>query len=356
MYVALMPHFQPDRRTPEGRIIRTEDPPNQEFDLTRLTDPVTPNDQFYVRCHGDVPATSPAWRVTVLGLVERPLSLSLDELRALPQAEAVVTLECAGNRRTLQRPTPGGVAWQEGAVSTARWRGVRLAEILARAGVHPDARHVRLVGADRCDSDDAEVPFARSIPIERARTGGALLALTMNGEPLPTLHGAPVRAVVPQVYAMDSVKWLRTIELARDPEPGPFQSEDYQLWYGSSPVGEEIGPLRVASVIASPRPPRELRAGRQRIRGAAWTGSGTVVDVQVSTDAGATWRPARLLGEATPGAWVLWETEWTAVPGEHTLLARAMDSAGNRQPDALPPNRKGYANNFVVPVTVRVTP
>jgi DMSO/TMAO reductase YedYZ molybdopterin-dependent catalytic subunit len=170
------------------------------------------------------------------------------------------------------------------------------------------------------------------------------------------MHGAPVRLVVPRFYAMDSVKWLRTIELARDPEPGPYQSEDYQLWYGNADVGEEIGPMRVASVIAEPRPAAEVHAGHQRIRGAAWTGSGTIVDVQVSSDAGASWRPARLQGEAIPGAWMLWEAEWTAVPGEHTLMARATDSAGNRQPDALPPNRKGYANNFVVPVTVRVTP
>jgi DMSO/TMAO reductase YedYZ molybdopterin-dependent catalytic subunit len=356
MYVALMPHFPTDRRTPEGRIVRTEDPPNEELDLARLTDRLTPNDQFYVRCHGDVPTATPEWRVAVLGLVERPLALSVDELRALPQADAVVTLECAGNRRTLQRPMPGGVAWAEGAVSTARWGGVRLTEVLARAGVHPDARHVRLVGADSCDADGAEVPFARSIPIERARTGGALLALTMNDEPLPEIHGAPVRVVVPRFYAMDSVKWLRRIELARDPEPGPYQSEDYQLWYDNTATGEEIGPMRVASVIAAPRPPSEVRAGRQRIRGAAWTGTGTIVDVQVSTDGGASWLPAQLQGEAIPGAWVLWEAEWTAVPGEHTLIARASDSAGNRQPETLQPNRKGYANNFVVPVTVRVTP
>jgi DMSO/TMAO reductase YedYZ molybdopterin-dependent catalytic subunit len=350
-----MPQLPTDRRTPEGRIVRTDDPPNEELDLSRLSGLLTPTDQFYVRCHGDIPDATADWRLTVAGLVQRPLALSLDELRALPQTEVVATLECAGNRRTLQRPMPDGVPWVEGAVSTARWGGVRLADVLARAGVRPDGCYVRLIGADRCASEVGEVPFARSLLVDRALRGGALLALTMNGEPLLAIHGAPVRAVVPTFYAMDSVKWLRTIELAPEPEPGPFQADDYKLWYGDDEAGEEIGPIRVASVITEPRP-AAVRAGRVRIRGAAWTGTGTVAAVEVTTDGGASWRAAQLLGDAVPGAWQLWEAEWTATAGEHQLAARASDTVGNRQPDALRPNRKGYANNFVVPVTMRVTP
>ncbi len=356
MYVAAMSHDTPGHRTPEGRIVRTETPPNEELDPARLSSFLTPIGQFYVRCHGDVPKAIPEWRLSVGGLVERPLSLSVEELRALPQRELVVTLECAGNRRTMQRPAPDGVPWVEGAVSTARWGGVPLADVLHRAGVRAEAQHVRLIGGDRCATEAGEAPFARSLPVARALAGDVLLALTMNGEPLPAVHGAPVRLVVPTWYAMDSVKWLRQIELSREGEPGPFQAEDYKLWYGDSGAGEEIGPVRVASVIAEPRPPAPIRAGSVRVRGAAWTGTGTIAGVEVSTDGGASWRSARLLREAVRGAWQLWDIEWNAPAGEHTLLARARDTAGNRQPAMLPPNRKGYANNAVVPLRIRVEP
>ncbi|HEX5385788.1 MAG TPA: sulfite oxidase [Gemmatimonadales bacterium] len=351
-----MPDPTTARRAAPGRIVRSAEPPNYELDLARLTTLLTPTDQFYVRCHGTVPDAAADWRLDVGGLVTRPLTLDLAALRALPQAECIATLECAGNRRTLQRPVPGGVQWQEGAVSTARWGGPRLADVLARAGLRPEALHIRLAGADRCASEGGDLAFARSVPRTLAEQDGALLALTMNGVPLPPLHGAPVRLVVPTRYGMDSVKWLRAITAAAEPEPGAFQTADYRLWYGDGGPGDELGPLRVASVIAMPRAGAPLRAGTVRIAGAAWTGTGTIASVEVSTDGGARWRSAHLLGAAVPGAWRLWESEWDARPGEHTLVARACDTAGNRQPDALPPNRKGYANNFVVPVTVGVGP
>jgi DMSO/TMAO reductase YedYZ molybdopterin-dependent catalytic subunit len=356
MYVAAMPHIPAPRSTAGGRLVRTDNPPNEELDVRTLREWLTPNDQFYVRCHGDVPSPEPAWRVEIRGLVERPTALDLDALHAMPQAEIVATLECAGNRRTLQTPVPGGVPWVEGAVSNARWAGVPFATVLARVGVRPEARYVRLIGGDRCSTGAGDAPFARSIPVDVARRSSALLALSMNAAPLPRIHGAPVRAVVPTHYAMDSVKWLRVIELADAPEPGPFQAEDYKLWFGDDAEGEEIGPVRVASVIAEPRGNRPVRAGAVTIRGAAWTGTGVVSGVDVSTDGGRSWRAAQLVGEAVPGAWQFWEIDWVATPGSHTLLARASDTFGNRQPDALRPNRKGYANNFVVPTPVRVSP
>jgi DMSO/TMAO reductase YedYZ molybdopterin-dependent catalytic subunit len=340
---------------PGARIVRTEDPPNEELDPSRLGSLLTPTEDFYLRCHGAIPGIEPSsWRLGVGGLVERELGLDLDDLARLPQVDAIVTLECAGNRRTLQRPVPGGVPWVEGAVSTARWGGVRLAEVLALAGVGAGAAHVRLRGADRCRTGAGTVPFARSIALPVALEGEALLALRMNGAPLPRAHGAPARLVVPRHYGMDSVKWLTAITLSAEPEEGPFQRDDYRLWYGDGERGEEIGPVRVASAIAHPRPGMVLRSGRIVVRGAAWTGTGTVNAVELSADGGSTWEPARLLGEAVPGAWRLWEYEWEARPGTHTLGARASDTAGHRQPAALPPNRKGYANNFVVPVTVQV--
>jgi DMSO/TMAO reductase YedYZ molybdopterin-dependent catalytic subunit len=356
MYVAGMPQPWDAARTPEGRIVRTAEPPNEELDLTRLDHAITPNEQFYVRCHGDVPAADPgSWRLRVGGLVDRPFSLGLHELRGLRQSWMVATLECAGNRRTLQRPVPDGVPWGEGAVSTARWSGVALADLIERAAPRAGAAHVHLIGGDRCATDAGCVPFARSVPLDMLRRSGALVALDMNRVPLPPLHGAPFRAVVPAHYAMDSVKWLREIVLAAEPQEGPFQRDDYQLWFDDAP-GVEIGPMRVASLVAHPRPGSPVASGPVRVHGAAWTGTGTIAAVEVSTDGGATWRRARLLGDALAGVWRLWEVHWTATPGHHVLVTRASDTAGNRQPDSMPPNRKGYANNFVVRVPVRVHP
>lgn len=341
--------------TPEGRIVRVVDPQNEEFDFGRLAGVITPNERFYIRSHGPAPVLEPAtWRLEVSGLVDRPMELSLADLRAMAQRESVATLECAGNRRTFQVPVPGGVPWQDGAVSTARWAGVPLGTVLRQAGVQAGGGHVLLEGADVCPTDGGPVVFARSIPLEQALAEDTLIALTMNGEPLPAEHGGPARVTVPRHYAMSSVKWLTRIGVQAEPHAGHFQQNDYRLWYADDDPGRDIGPMRVMATIAVPRREATIPAGRTVIRGAAWTGTGTVRSVEVSTDGGTTWQPARLGGEAASGLWQLWELAWDARPGEHTLLARATDSEGNRQPDVLPPNRKGYANNFVLPVRVRV--
>src|SRR5579875_9751 len=344
----------PDAPLPEGRIVRTVEPINDECDLARVPTLITPNDAFYIRCHGPIPRIDDGWRLSVEGLVQQPLTLSLADLRALPWREIVLTLECAGNRRTLQRPIPPGVPWQTGAVSTARFAGVPLAAVLQLAGVRAEARHIRMEGADRCPTDEGVTPFARSIPIDLALQETTLLALEMNGVPLPPEHGAPLRVVLPGFYAMNAVKWLARLTAHAEPEPGHFQTRDYLLWHGEGDAGDEIGPMRVMAAIASPAAGSRIAAGRVLIRGMAWTGTGVVARVDVSTDGGRSWQEARLTSAAVPGVWRLWEHEWVATPGTHTLLARATDTAGHIQPATVPPNRKGYANNAIVPVTVDV--
>lgn len=344
----------PGARLPEGRIVRVADPMNDECDLARAFSLLTPNEAFYIRCHGPIPHTNNGWRLSVEGLVRQPLALSLADLRALPRREIVLTLECAGNRRTLQRPVPPGVPWQTGAVSTARFAGVPLAAVLQLAGLHPEVRHICMEGADHCPTDEGVTPFARSIPIELALQETTLLALEMNGAPLPPEHGAPLRVVLPGYYAMNAVKWLVRLTAHAEPEPGHFQTRDYLLWHGEDGVGDEIGPIRVVAVIASPAAGSRIAAGRTLIRGMAWTGTGVVERVEVSTDGGSSWQEARFTSDATPGVWRLWECPWEATPGMHTLLARATDTAGHVQPEAVPSNRKGYANNAIVPVTIEV--
>lgn len=346
---------EPGSITPEGRIVRVVDPQNEEFDVRRLDQVLTPNDQFYIRTHGNTPDLDPtSWRLAVTGLVERPLSLALADLQAMQRRDETATLQCAGDRRTFQDPVPGGVPWRDGAVSTARWGGVPLAAVLRQAGIRPAGTYVVLEGADTAPTDAGRATFARALPIDLALAESTLIALTMNGEPLPREHGAPARVVVPRYYAMNSIKWLTRLHVQAEPFTGHFQVNDYRLWYGDDDPGTDLPPQRVMSVIAAPRGEQPIPAGRTRIHGAAWTGTGTVQQVEVSPDGGRSWQPATFTSEATPGVWRLWECWWDATPGEHTLLSRAADSEGNRQPDALPPNRKGYANNFVLPIAVKV--
>jgi DMSO/TMAO reductase YedYZ molybdopterin-dependent catalytic subunit len=344
-------------RPPPGshRIVRTTVPPNEELDFARLEGLITPLHEFYVRSHGELPALAGEWRLEVGGLVEAPRTFTLEELARLPQVARIATLECAGNRRTFQRPVPGGVAWEDGAISTALWTGVLLDEVLARVAPLPGAQHVVLGGADECRPEDAPAErFERSVPLPRASQAGALLAFGMNGVPLPPLHGRPIRAIVPGHYAMDSVKWLARLTLSPAPSPGYYQARDYRLYDAEHPEGEEMPPVRVCAAIARPRAGAALARGAHRIEGAAWTGTGHVAGVEVSTDAGRTWQAARLDPAALPGVWRLWSLPWDAPPGKHVLLARARDTAGHVQPMARAPNLKGYANNAVygVPVTV----
>ena len=196
---------------------------------------VTATDAFYVRGHGPVPDLDPAtFRLRVTGLVERELTLSLDDLRSglLEIHEEVATLQCAGNRRAglvAVRDIPGEAPWGPGATGTATWRGVRLADVLAAAGVKAEAAHVGMEGAD--DSPEAKPPqrFGGSIPLDKARRPEVLLAFDMNGEPLTPVHGAPLRSVVPGYIGARSVKWLDRIELRADPWDGYFQDVVYRM-------------------------------------------------------------------------------------------------------------------------------
>jgi DMSO/TMAO reductase YedYZ molybdopterin-dependent catalytic subunit len=207
-----------------GLVVRRAHPLNCETPLIALTgDLVMPNARFYVRNHFAVPDLEPAsWRLHLGGLVDRPLSFSLAQLRAMPSASAVVTLECAGNGRAGLKPPAPGEQWGNGAVSTAEWTGVPLTEVLDRAGVQATAREVRFRGADRgqVDGHSGHVHFERSLPVNLLGQAGALLAYAMNGEELPAQHGYPLRLVVPGWYAVASVKWLTEIELIAQPFRG----------------------------------------------------------------------------------------------------------------------------------------
>jgi DMSO/TMAO reductase YedYZ molybdopterin-dependent catalytic subunit len=340
---------------------RQSEPENAECPLHQWWSWITPNRLFYVRSHFPVPTLdAAAWRLVVEGEVERPLSLSLEELQALPRQRRVATLECAGNRRTEFEPKPPGVPWQDGAVSNAEWEGVALADLLALARPLATARELLLEGADAGTVAGAEqpVPFARSLSLERALHPDVLLADRMNGAPLPANHGAPLRAVAPGAYGMDSVKWLVRLRLLRHPFEGHFQINDYRLFPapGSAAPPQPIGPLRVNSLLAWPGDGAELDTDREvRLVGYAWTGNGPIRGIEVSVDGGGTWQRAALVGPEAPYAWRLWELAWKPErPGTYSLATRAVDSSGATQPEQVEWNAKGYGNNCIRSIAVQV--
>ncbi|GBD14784.1 Protein-methionine-sulfoxide reductase catalytic subunit MsrP [bacterium HR25] len=344
----------------QGRPLRViqERPFNAETPLEALAQgAVTGVTSWFVRSHFQVPRVdAAAWRLRVDGAVARPRELSLTELMRLPSRELVVTMECAGNGRTLMSPVPPGVPWGLGAVSTVRFTGVPLATVLAEAGLEPDAAEVLFTGADRGEEAGRREPFARSLPLEVALHPDTLLAWEANGGPLTPEHGFPLRLVVPGWYGMASVKWLERVTALREPFRGYFQSEQYRyLEERGTPEGTPVTRMRVRSLIVRPAEGERLPMRPVEVRGLAWSGYGEIVRVAVSDDEGATWLEAELGRPASPYSATPWRLEWRPPQaGRYVLLSRAFDSAGNAQPLQPVWNRLGYGNNGVQRVTVLV--
>jgi sulfite oxidase len=340
---------------PPDTIVHGEEPFNAEPPAPALAAAaITPLERFYVRNHGPVPGEDAGWRLRVDGLVERPLDVSLAELRErFPAAELTATLQCAGNRRAglmAVRDIPGEAPWGPGATGTAVWRGVRLRDVLQAAGAR--GTHVAFEGAER--SDEAEPPqrFAGSIPREKAEGEEVLLAFEMNGAPLPPVHGAPLRVVVPGYIGARSVKWLTRVELRDTPSDGYYQAIAYRLLHPDEQpgpgVGLELGEVALNADVLSHADGARVGAGPVELRGYAFAGGDRhVVRVEVSADDGASWQDAELLEDLGRWAWRLWRLRVELAPGEHTILTRAWDSAAAVQPEHPETiwNPKGYVNS-----------
>jgi sulfite oxidase len=319
-------------------------------------------ERFYVRNHGPVPAGG--GRLRVDGLVERPLDLSLEELRArFAAVELTATLQCAGNRRAgliAIRDIPGEAPWGPGATGTATWTGVALSDVLADAGLLAQAAHVGFEGADLCAVGTAQERFGGSIPLDKARRPEVLLAWAMNGEPLAPVHGAPLRVVVPGYIGARSVKWLERIEVRSEPWEGYFQHVVYRLLPEDGTPGPGAGmPLGLVALNADVLAPADgatVAAGPVEVRGYAFAGGERyVARVDVSLDGGATWAQAQLLDDLGPWAWRQWRITVELAPGEHEIVVRAWDSSAATQPEdeAALWNPKGYVNNARPRIRVR---
>ena len=343
-----------------GMVVHRAHPLNCETAIPALIGGmVMPNPRFYVRNHFQIPRLDPStWRLNVVGLVERPLSLSLRDLVKMPSRSQFVTLECAGNGRSLLNPRVNGEQWNLGAVSTAEWTGVPLAEVLDRAGVKAGAREVVFRGADSGQLEASREPirFERSLRMDDAQGSEVLLAYAMNGETLPIQHGYPLRVIVPGWYAVASVKWLTEIDVISGPFTGHYQTETYFYeWQRSKQlVREPVSLQRVRSLITEPEPESEVEQGVLPIRGVAWSGAAPIARVEVRIGGGP-WQEARLSGERKRGSWQGWELiVRLEQPGSTGISARATDMASRTQPDSPEWNRLGYGNNAIQKVRVDV--
>lgn len=323
---------------------------------------ITPNRLFFVRNNSgrvtDIDAGT--WRLSVRGdAIGAPTDFSYDDIRAMPERSLVCYLECAGNHRSMYELLGGretsGTQWGTGAVGNALWTGVALRDVLLAAGITADAHSVLLVGLD---SEAPEGGFRRVLPAQKALHPDTLLAYGMNGEELPPDHGYPLRAVVPGWVGASSIKWLGRIDVSADQIWTRNNTTSYVLiGDGHPPDGPAEGQPVTTQVVNSALAlgwPAELPAGLHVLRGYAHSPDGPISGVQWSTDGGATWRDAALTTPQPEYSWVQFAFDWEATPGDHTLMTRATDAAGNTQPDAVPFNAKGYLFNQPLPHPVRV--
>jgi DMSO/TMAO reductase YedYZ molybdopterin-dependent catalytic subunit len=334
---------------------------NHALPLEALRHELTPVGLHYLLIHFDIPLVDPAaWRLEVGGEVERPLTLTLDDVTARPRRTLAVTLECAGNGRALLEPRPLSQPWLQEAVGTAEWTGTPLGPILEEAGLRPGALEVVFTGLDRGVQGEVEHDYERSLPVAEALRDEVLLAYEVNGQPLPPQHGFPLRLVVPAWYGMTQVKWLRSITVVDEPFRGWQQDVAYRLRESEDEQGRPVTRMLPRSLMVPPGIPdfltraRVLEPGPCVIVGRAWSGEPPVTRVEVSADAGRTWADAAVGEAPSPFAWQGWTFAWDAGPGEQVLCCRATDSAGRTQPDAAEWNYDGFCNNAIQRVRVAV--
>jgi DMSO/TMAO reductase YedYZ molybdopterin-dependent catalytic subunit len=326
---------------------------------------ITPNDAFYVRYHlADLPLDSidPAtWRLEVGGHVDRPVSLGLAELQAMPAAEIVAVNQCSGNGRGLFVPRVAGGQAGNGLMGNARWRGVSLKAVLDRAGVRAGAVQVSFDGLDE-PAMPTTPDYAKALDIDLARNGEVMLAWAMNGTDLPFLNGYPLRLVVPGYFGTYWVKHLKTITVLDKPFDSFWMTGAYRIPDndcncvppGTAPAkSRPIGKYKLRSFITSLADGASLPAGRATtVRGIAFDGGSGVAKVQLSGDDGRSWQDAKLGADMGKYSFRAWEAPVSLAAGKHVLKVRAVSNAGETQPVEQPWNPSGYLRNVVEAVTV----
>ncbi len=348
-------------------ILLTDRPPQLETPLRYFGTDLTPNDAFFVRWHvSGIPTTVDlrTFRLEVGGHVSKPLSLSLKDLQSKFEAVSLVAFsQCAGNSRSLFEPRVPGGQWGNGAMGNARWKGVRLKDVLDAAGVLPGAVQVGLHGLD--------VPplpktprFEKSLEIDHARDGEVMIAYEMNGELLPMLNGFPIRIVVPGWYATYWVKSLSSITVLDQPLKTFWMDKAYRIPNNAdaneepqhlSPVTVPINRMAVHSIFVRPEPDEQLRTGQSyELAGVANDGGAGIRRVEVSKDGGQTWNDATLGADLGKYSWRRWQAKWTPpAKGTYRLMVRATNNDGETQ-RTTQWNRSGYQRDVIEHLDVAV--
>lgn len=344
-------------------LVRSMRPPDFETPVALLDSFITPIEHFYVRSHLPVPASLDAasWALKVGGEVGSPLSLSIDEIRKLPAVTIAMTLECAGNGRSFFDPAVAGIQWEKGAVGTARFTGARMADVLKLAGAKATGRNVEMHAADR---PLGTMPaFVRQVPMAKAMHPDTLVAYDMNGQPLPAVHGFPLRAIVPGWEGAYSVKWLTALNVLDKDSDSFWVATGYRyptrrVAPGAAVDAKDMAPLvglTVKSLITRPVTGASLPAGQVAVAGFAWAGENDISKVDVSIDSGASWQPARLAGEQAKYTWRRFEHAFAATkPESYLILSRATDAKGNVQPAVAQWNPSGYLWNQYDAIRIEV--
>ena len=354
-----------------GLTVLNDRPINAETPAHLLDDDVTPNDRHFVRNNG-IPSEAAmrmdasGWTLSVDGEVEKPLTLTLQDLKSnFEVVKLKLQVECGGNGRAAFNPPAKGNQWTVGAIGNAQWTGVRYRDVLKAAGVKSNVVYTAHFGTDaHLSGDPNKLPISRGVPIDKAMEPHSLIAFEMNGAPIPALNGFPVRTICPGWPGSTSQKWLRRIQLRDVVHDGPkmtgtsYRVPRYNVAPGTKVPKEDfviIESMPVKSLITSHRSGHSQGDKSMRVRGHAWAGDRRVKALHVSTDFGATWVKADLKPPPNPYSWQRWSVDLSfPQAGYYEIWARATDDAGVMQPFAINWNPKGYLNNSMHRIAVTI--
>ena len=355
----------------DGLTVLGDRPLNAETPAHLLDDDVTPNNRHFVRDNGLRPEMAEkmdatGWTLTVDGEVDKPLTLTLDDLkRDFKPVKLKLQIECGGNGRASFNPPAKGNQWTVGAIGNSEWTGVRYRDVLAAAGVRGSAVYTGHYGHDlHLSRDPKRTPISRGVPMAKAMEPHSIIAYEMNGEPIPKYHGFPVRIVCPGWAASTSHKWLQRIwvrDVVHDGEKmlgDSYRVPRYPVAPGANVPAEDfviMESMHVKSVITSPQAGTAVAGRTLAVRGHAWAGDHSVSAVEVSTDFGATWQKAKLQRPPNKYSWQTWSAELKfPSQGYYEIWSRATDDRGVAQPFVVAWNPHGYHGNAMHRIAVTV--
>ena len=353
----------------EALIKKTYRPPNYETPVNYFDSPFTPNNRFFVRYHNAVipDVKISEWRLRIGGdAIRTPLELTLEQLRKdFKPVEIAALCLCSGNRRGLFQPHVPGIQWGSGAMGNALWRGVRLKDVLAGAGIGKSALEVSLDGADS-GVHKTTPDFVKSLPLAKALDENTLIAFEMNGEPLPHWNGFPARLIIPGWTATYWMKHLTAVNVISKPFDGFWMKTAYRIpkdrfpngQFGSQETGTTmpITEMVVNSLITNLVDGQTLAIAKpMEIKGVAWDGGNGIAQVDVSTDGGNSWHQATLRQDYGRFSWRQWQYVLVPKrPGAYRIMARATSHSGASQPLEPIPNPSGYHHNAVQKITIQL--